>query len=469
MKLLEKVRTSTQKQAMKRFMKYLPTASNENMIRLTKLVERITPRAEDRETVQVVRKHFESNHPSVIYGKKILGTLHPNYRDKFAVNLLVNALLVGNAKRDEIWKKEGFPPPSTILISPTMKCNLRCLGCYAADYEKEGDLDFETVDRVINEAKELGTSFFTILGGEPFIWKDLFRMLEVHAGAYFQIYTNGSLIDKEKAGRLSELGNAAVHMSVEGFEEETDARRGKGVYKKIMRAMDYLREAGVLMGFSVDVTRNNVDTVTSDEFIDLMVEKGAYIGWYFLSMPVGKRPSTDFMPTPAQRDKLRRRRDYIRENKPLFIIDFWNDAPYVGGCIAARQYIHINSRGDVEPCIFAHFATHNIKKCSLREALKSPFFEAIRKRQPFNDNLFLPCMLIDNPEVFRQVHAQASPYPTHEGAEMMVADEKLKGELDRYSKGVKEIYEKVWEEDDKTLYPPLSRHKGLGSKSRAKH
>jgi MoaA/NifB/PqqE/SkfB family radical SAM enzyme len=203
------------------------------------------------------------------------------------------------------------------------------------------------------------------------------------------------------------------------------------------------------MGFSVDVTRENADTVTSDEFIDLMIEKGAYIGWYFLSMPIGKCPGIDFMPTPEQRNKLRQRRDYIRENKPLFIIDFWNDAPFVGGCIAGRQYIHINSQGDVEPCIFVHFATHNIKNCSLREALKSPFFKAIRERQPFNDNLFLPCMLIDNPEVFREVHAQICPYPTHEGAETIVTDKNLESELDKYSKSVKEIYEKVWEEDDR--------------------
>jgi uncharacterized Fe-S cluster-containing radical SAM superfamily protein len=251
MKLLEKIGAYTQKQVMKRVIKYLPNASNENLVRLTKLVERITPRAEDKEVVQVVRQYFESNHPSIIYGKKILGVLHPNCRDKFAINLLVNALLIGNGRRDEIFRKEGFPPPCTILISPTMKCNLRCLGCYAADYEREEDLDFEIVDKVIREAEEIGTSFFTILGGEPFIWKDLFKIFEVHNDAYFQVYTNGTLINREKAKRITELGNVAIQMSIEGFEEETDARRGKGVYKKLMQAMDNLKEAGVLMGFSV--------------------------------------------------------------------------------------------------------------------------------------------------------------------------------------------------------------------------
>jgi hypothetical protein len=109
--------------------------------------------------------------------------------------------------------------------------------------------------------------------------------------------------------------------------------------------------------------------------------------------------------------------------------------------------MHINHKGDAEPCIFAHFSTHNIKKCSLREILNSPYFKAVRKRQPFNDNLFLPCMLIDNPNAFRDIYQESCPYPSHPGAETLIEDEKLKSELDKYSKSVKEVYEKVWEEE----------------------
>lgn len=461
MNLSEKFKSYVQKLAVKRIINYLPNATDKNLVRLTKIVERVTPREEDKIIVREVRKYFENGHPSVIYGKKILGVLHPNCRDKFAINLIVNSMLIGNGKREEICEKEGFPPPFTLLISPSMRCNLHCVGCYAQDYSTKDDLDFAIVDKVITEAKEIGTSFFTILGGEPFIWKDLFRMFKTHNDAYFQVFTNGTLIDKEMAEKLTEVGNVAVQVSVEGCEEETDARRGKGTFEKVMRAMDYLKEAGVMMGFSVAVTRLNTDAVTSDEFVDLMIKKGTYIGWYFLFMPIGKKPLPELMPTPLQRNKLRQRRQYIRNNKPIFIIDFWNDAPYVGGCIAARQYAHINHQGDVEPCIFAHFSTHNIKKSSLREALNSPYFKAVRRRQPFDDNLYLPCMLIDNPHAFRDIYEEACPSPSHNGAETLVEDEKLKNELDKYAKGVKKVYEKIWEEEDKSQFPSVSEFKDL--------
>ncbi len=193
-------------------------------------------------------------------------------------------------------------------------------------------------------------------------------------------------------------------VSIEGFEEETDERRGKGVYRKVLKAIENLQRHKVPFGYSVAVTRKNIKTVTSDKFIDMMIEKGALIVWYFLYMPIGKDPDLSLMPTPGQRLYLKERRSYIRENKPLFVIDFWNDAPYVGGCIAARQYIHITHKGDIESCIFAHFAQVNIKDTSLKKAMNCQFFKEIRKRQPYSDNLYLPCMLIDHPEVSRELY-----------------------------------------------------------------
>jgi len=177
----------------------------------------------------------------------------------------------------------------------------------------------------------------------------------------------------------------------------------------------------------------------------MMIDKSAAIVWYFLYTPVGKNPDLSMMPTPSQRLYLKERRGYIRENKPLFVIDFWNDAPYVGGCIAAREYIHINHKGDIEPCIFTHFAQVNIKNTSLKEAMNCQFFKEIRKRQPYSDNLYLPCMLIDHPEVSRGLYKNCTIYPTHKGAECLFSD--IARGLDGYSKDVKDVYADVWEKE----------------------
>jgi MoaA/NifB/PqqE/SkfB family radical SAM enzyme len=291
----------------------------------------------------------------------------------------------------------------------------------------------------------MGVSLFTILGGEPFIRKDIFDIFKNHPDSYFQVFTNGTLINEEIAEKLLAVGNVTIYISVEGLEEATDFRRGKGTFKKAMEAFDILREKGIPLGYSTCVTRKNIKPVTSDEFVDLMIEKGALVGWYFLYMPVCGDTNLDMMPTPEQRNYLRIRRDEIRTNKPLFMIDFWNDAPYVGGCIAGKHYAHVNNYGDVEPCIFTHFAESNINKVSLDEAMKCDFFKEIRKRQPYDQNLLLPCMLIDHPEVSREVCQNCQVYPTHPNALTLMED--LDKDLDKYSKEAKKLFDKVWEEE----------------------
>jgi len=352
----------------------------------------------------------------------------------------------GVDKCKEFTSKYGFEPPWFIVISPTMRCNLNCVGCSTRKYSKDSDLPIGIVDRLITEAKnEMGMHFIVTQGGEMFIYDDMWKLYEKHSDVYFQVYTNGTLINKEVASRLAKLGNVAPMISLEGFHKHTDARRGKGVFDKVMEAMDNLREAGVMFGFSVTQTRGNTEVVTSFEFIDMLIEKGACVGWYFQFLPIGKDPDTRLMATPEQRQKLRKFLEEVRATRPIFIGDFWNDGPFVGGCIAAgRRYIHINHKGDVEPCAFVHFAVDNIRDKSLVEALQSPFFTFLRSRQPFSENLLTPCMIIDNPHILREAVATCHVHPTHESA-----DQILKGEiakfLDEYAKKIKCLTEEEWQ------------------------
>jgi MoaA/NifB/PqqE/SkfB family radical SAM enzyme len=263
----------------------------------------------------------------------------------------------------------------------------------------------------------------------------------------FQIFTNGTLVTPELVVELAKTGNVVINFSIEGFEEETDARRGTGSFRKVMEGMDLLREAGVPFGFSVMITRYNINTIISEEFNDMLIEKGCLIGWHFLYLPLGKNPDVSLMPTPEQRDMLRRRGgQYIRKNKPILIIDFWNDAPVVGGCIAGgTYYFHISSRGDVEPCIFVHAATDNIRQKSLKEAVNSPFFKSIRSHQPYSPNLLRPCMIIDHPHMLRQFYNEFKAYPT-DGNECGLTTY-LAGDLDKYSQEAARILDPVWERE----------------------
>jgi MoaA/NifB/PqqE/SkfB family radical SAM enzyme len=437
----EKIKEESQKKIARKILYNLDDVSNENLVRLASLMQIIAPSDERyKAAVAKVKTLIQQGHPSVDLIRKILKEIEPKYREKLVENLIINGLILNQRKRKKL-KDEGFVVPMSVLISPTMRCNLNCVGCYAGKYNKKDDMSFEVFDRIITEAEELGIAFFTILGGEPLILKDnLFKICKKHNKSFFQFYTNGTLIDETVVKELKKLGNIIPIISLEGYEKETDERRGKGTYAKVMDVMDLLKKNKIPFGFSAVISRKNAEIISDEKFIDFMIKKGAFIGWFFLYMPIGNNPDLKLMPTPKQRRALKDRWDYIRKTKPIFIIDFWNDAPYVGGCIAGKFYIHITSKGDVEPCIFTHFAVDNIKNKSLKEVMLSDFFKELRKRQPFNENLYLPCMWIDNPSVSRDIFSKFKCYPTHEGADIILKDEKIKKGLDKYSKEVKKEY-----------------------------
>jgi len=377
--------------------------------------------------------------------KRKLPSMSKNCRNKAISNFFVNGLITGNEKRNAFAQKNGFKPPFFFVISPSMACNLRCYGCYAGEYAKDSGLPYSVLSRLLNEAKDMGIYFITISGGEPFVRKDLLDLFREFDDMYFQVYTNGTLIDDQMAKKLAKLGNVVPCISVEGFERETEERRGKGTYGRVMTAMDSLRQEGVLFGFSATATRSNNEFILSDQFIDFYVQKGCFIGWYFNYMPIGRCPELELMPTPEQRNWRRERLNSIRDAQPILMSDFWNDGPLTGGCIAGgRSYFHINSHGDVEPCVFVHFAADNIKDKSLYEVLNSKLFWAIRKRQPYNNNLLRPCMIIDNPNVLREVIAEGGAHPTHPGAETIINE--LAGALDKYAEEYGKLVDSAWRE-----------------------
>jgi MoaA/NifB/PqqE/SkfB family radical SAM enzyme len=292
----------------------------------------------------------------------------------------------------------------------------------------------------------MGIHFITVLGGEPFVYPNLFQMIEEHHEIFFQVYTNGTLLTREKAKRLSELGNVMVVLSIEGYEEETDRWRGKGVYKKIMNAFDDLREARVLIGTSATVTRQNVEVVASEPFVDFMLEKGTFAQMYFLYLPVNGQADFSLMVTPEQRNHLREQVMYFRQTKEMFFLDFWNDGPHVNGCIAGgRRYFHLNAKGDMEPCVYTHIATDNIRDTTLAKALDSPLFRSIRARQPHNSNHLRPCMIIDNPHVMRELIEETNPYFTHPGAEEIYTSKSDK--MDGYAERFAELADRVWQNE----------------------
>jgi len=409
------------------------------------LAEKLVKKDYYIEKIRWIKGLFDSSHPSLTVTKKILWATNPYHRKTIIKTFIINHCLVGTNKRKDFSEKhDGFYPPGFFVISPSMKCNLNCYGCYAGSYDKKAELTFDEIDKVISQAKEIGMYFCVVSGGEPLFYPRIFDIFEKHNDVLFHMYTNGSLIDEKVCQRLLEVGNVIPAISIEGYRKETDERRGAGHFDRIMKAMDLLREAKILFGFSATLTRQNVEILNSDKFIDFMIEKGSVLGWYFMYVPIGREPNLDLMLTPEQRGYQFERLTYLRSSKPIFLADFWNDGPVVGGCISGgRKYFHVNALGDIEPCVFAHFATHNIRTSSLEEAINSPMFRFIRSQLPVYENLLRPCTLIDKPEVSRKAIEEYGAYFTHEGAEILYKD--LSEDIDQYTKEYRKIADPLWE------------------------
>lgn len=380
--------------------------------------------------------------------------LSPNCRYKLINNLANNSIMKGGLLREEFKQKEGFAPPGVCVMSPTMRCNLTCTGCYAFEYNKKksGDLSFEIMDRVCNEMKDMGVYFIVITGGEPWIRKpDLLKLFRKHNDMYFITYTNGTLIDEATAKEIEKVGNVTPCISVEGYQKETDLRRGEGVHDRVLRAMGYLQKYGVPFAISVTITKGNAELVTTDEFIDYYYKKGAGFAWYFQYMPMGKSPDTSLMVTATQRNYVRNRVRTMRESsRPFLLADFWGDGILTGGCLAAgRGYLHISGNGAIEPCVFAQFHVDNIYKTTIRQALKSNFFRAYRKSIDNINDLFRPCGVIDHPENLRKAVADGRKagekvVASYEGGEATITT--LAPEIDRLAAERKKVVGKAWDE-----------------------
>jgi MoaA/NifB/PqqE/SkfB family radical SAM enzyme len=444
--MLQSIKNYTTEKIVSLLLSMATNCSNENLVRMTYLMELIPKKDYYRERIRWIRQLIRENHPSIEFPRRILRDLHPNQRDKWITALTVNHLLAGTNKRKAWEEREGYYPPSTVVISPTMRCNLSCYGCYAGDYDKTLELSREEIDSVLCQMKEMGVYFAVISGGEPFFKEDIFDIFARHSDMAFLVFTHGGLIDERMVERLISVGNVMPAFSLEGFEQETDERRGPGHFRKVMRAMDLLREAGLSFCSSFTQTSKNTDIITSDAYIDMLLGKGCFALWLFSYVPVGRNPDLTLMPTPEQRDFMRRRTIDYRATKPMIMVDFWNDGPIISGCIAGgRKYFHVNANGDIEPCVFCHIAVDNIRRTTIREALKSSLFQRIRQRQGEHENLLRPCMLIDHPDVGREMFNSAGAYSTHDGAADIFTG--LAEAMDDYAGRYAGIADKAWEKE----------------------
>jgi len=362
---------------------------------------------------EVLKRVAVKDHP---YIKLIhnIANCNDNYWRAFAVSFILHRLTLGVSKtmsdvgRERHLEKEGVWLPSLVVISVTSDCNLKCEKCYAEGRFEPRELEFEVIDRIITEGEASGTFMYDIVGGEPMMRaSELYELFGKHPKSCFVVITNGTLIDEHAAKMFAKLGNVLVCLSIDGFEATNDARRGDGVYQKVVGAMEFLAKERVAFSTLVTVSRQNFDEVISDALAELVTGHGALGLSFNKYIPADRKPDPEMELSTNQVAMLRIWKDHLRDNFPLYVRVGEVAEDEVAACDAARRHVHITPSGDVEPCLFCPVSVDNIHDVSLKGAFNSLFFNRIRAYNGTCEAEIKPCMMFRDPSVGELVQSLA--------------------------------------------------------------
>ncbi len=313
------------------------------------------------------------------------------------------------SKRRAAHKEAGEDIPPFLIASITSSCNLHCAGCYSranhacSDEAPVSQLTKEDWKKIFIEARELGIGFILLAGGEPMLRKDVIDVAGEIPEILFPIFTNGTMIGDKYIETFRQHRNLIPVVSIEGHEEKTDSRRGTGMYGTIQNAMKLMKDNKVLFGTSVTVTKENIEEVTSEEFVNTLKTSGTKVVFYVEFVPVTEE-AQNLAPDDSDRDFLRSRISLLREkHEDVVFVSFPGDEKSSGGCLAAgRGFFHINSHGGAEPCPFSPYSDINVKDTSVREALKSRLFQKLRTSGTLLEDHAGGCVLFERKEIVEQ-------------------------------------------------------------------
>ena len=306
------------------------------------------------------------------------------------------------SKKRAAAEKKGEHIPPFLIASITSSCNLHCAGCYSrcnhatVDSAPVAQLTDEEWLKIFDEADEIGVSFILLAGGEPLLRRDIITAAGKKQNILFPVFTNGTFMDEKYFELFDKCRNLVPIMSIEGEKAVTDARRGEGVYDKLIANMDELCRRDLIFGASVTVTTENIREVSSDSFIRSLSGRGCKAVIYVEFVPVTEE-SAELAPQDPDREYLSSEIERLRREYPeMVFVSFPGDEKSSGGCIAAgRGFFHINSHGGAEPCPFSPYSDTNVRDTSLREAMNSKLFRALRDGRLLADDHAGGCVLYE--------------------------------------------------------------------------
>ena len=333
---------------------------------------------------------------------RILRTTDPRLLGKFMWNFGVKGLLSIEKFKRRIKRGEYFPP--FLYLSILNSCNLRCQGCWVDVEAERTEIDLDTLNRTITDAKAHGNAFFGILGGEPFMHPELLDLLAAHPDCYFQVFTNGQFITEKIAKRLRQVGNATPLISIEGREVVSDERRGKKeVFTRTMRGLQNCLRERILTGVATSVCQTNIDELCTEEWLRELIKIGAHYVWFHTYRPVGPKMNPALALRPEQLVRVRRFVVEMRAKMPIGIVDAYYDHRGQALCPMSNGISHhVSPKGDIEPCPIIQFAKENIRDergifATMRDS------EFLKDFRDISAQHTRGCVVLERPDLVKQI------------------------------------------------------------------
>ena len=333
---------------------------------------------------------------------RILRTTDMRLLGKFLWNFGVKGLLSIEKFKRRIKRGEYFPP--FLYLSILNSCNLRCQGCWVDVEAERTEIDLDTLNRTITDAKKHGNAFFGILGGEPFMHPELLDLLAAHPDCYFQVFTNGQFITEKIAKRLRQVGNATPLISIEGREVVSDERRGKKeVFTRTIRGLQNCLRERILTGVATSVCQTNIDELCTEEWLRELIKIGAHYVWFHTYRPVGPKMNPALALRPEQLVRVRRFVVEMRAKMPIGIVDAYYDHRGQALCPMSNGISHhVSPRGDIEPCPIIQFAKENIRDergvfATMRDS------EFLKDFRDLSAQHTRGCVVLERPDLVKQI------------------------------------------------------------------
>lgn len=308
------------------------------------------------------------------------------------------------------YDENGQNIPAFLIASITSSCNLHCTGCYSrannacSDDVPLNQLSVDEWEDIFIQAKEMGISFIVLAGGEPMLREDVINKATNFPEILFPIFTNGTMLNEDYLKLLDDNRNLVPILSIEGNEEVTDSRRGKGVYKQLVDSMGLMKKNNIIFGASLTFTKGNLSSLVSKEFIDKLHDVGCKVVFFIEYVPVNEE-TKNIAPSDEERELLLTKLERLRnEYSDMLFMSFPGDEKDSGGCLAAgRGFFHINSHGGAEPCPASPYSDINVKDTSLIEALNSKLFKSLRDGGILMDDHDGGCVLFEHEKEVKKI------------------------------------------------------------------